>query len=554
MHLKGVLLGLAIAGLAFASVADARVTERVSVDSAGGQANSYSSEAAVSADGRFVAFRSFATNLVPGDTNGREDVFVRDLLNGTIERVSVDSAGEQADGSSVQPAISADGRFVAFASWATNLVATDTNDTIDVFVHDRLIGTTRLVSVDDTGTQANSSSLRPAINADGRFVAFDSSASNLVPADTNGSHDVFIRDRIAETTERVSLDSTGTEANLASGFPAISADGRFVAFESAASNLTGGDTNLSSDIFVRDRQAGTTERASIDSKGGQAQTGSFEPAISGDGRVVVFTSYASNLVPGDSNGSGDIFVRDRQAGTTERASVDSTGGQAETWSVEPALSVDGRVVVFTSYASNLVPGDSNGSYDIFVRDREAGTTDRLSVDRSGQEGDSASYNAAVAADARLVAFESYAANLVTDDTNGTYDIFVATLVPDRDGDGVEDAQDNCPDQANADQQDTDGDGTGDACDRSPRGPQGQIADLLDHTLAALDLPRLAPALKSQLEASLKRLLEGNKGAACNALRAYELLVQAAPRNAFSADEKAALVAESRQIRSDLACA
>ncbi len=225
--------------------AGAGTTTRVSVDSAGGQANDFSGAApsisvdtSISADGRFVVFQSDATNLVAGDTNGASDVFVHDRQTGTTTRVSVDSAGHEATGlypASGDPAISADGRFVAFDSNATNLVAGDTNSAYDIFVHDRQTGTTTRVSVDSAGNQANG--YDPSLSADGRFVAFTSGASNLVAGDTNGASDVFVHDRQTGTTTRVSVDSAGWQAYSFSHLPSISADGRFVAFASNATNL-----------------------------------------------------------------------------------------------------------------------------------------------------------------------------------------------------------------------------------------------------------------------------------------------------------------------------
>jgi Tol biopolymer transport system component len=242
--------------------AGAGTTERVSVDSAGNEGNSFvQRNASISADGRFVAFTSFATNLVPGDTNRRDDVFVRDRLTGTTELVSVDSAGNQGNRDSGSPAISADGRFVAFHSVATNLVPGDTGNMTDVFVRDRLTGTTQRVSVDSAGTEGNGASVEPAISGDGRFVAFYSFATNLVPGDTNGDGDVFVHDRQTGTTERVSVDSAGNQGSaISDGFRkvSISADGRVVAFVSVATNLVPGDTNGGSDAFVHDRQTGIT--------------------------------------------------------------------------------------------------------------------------------------------------------------------------------------------------------------------------------------------------------------------------------------------------------
>ncbi len=233
-------------------------------------------------------------------------------------RMSVDTSGAQGNDDSYIPSISADGRYVAFHSIASNLVAGDTNDIWDVFVHDRLSGTTERVSVDSSGVQGNSQSSDASISADGRYVAFWSVASNLVAGDTNGYYDAFIHDRLSGMTERVSVDSSGAEGDAGSNAASISADGRHVAFTSGASNLVAGDTNGADDVFVHNRLSGTTERVSVDSSGAEGNAGSNGPSISPDGRYVAFTSDASNLVAGDTNNVRDVLVHDRAAGTTER--------------------------------------------------------------------------------------------------------------------------------------------------------------------------------------------------------------------------------------------
>ncbi len=364
------VLGAALAG----SFARAQTTERVSVSTGGAQGNdsSYlSGLRSISADGRFVTFDSWASNLVAGDTYGNRDVFVRDRQSGTTERVSVATGGMQGHADSWFPSISADGRFVAFESLASNLVAGDTNGWPDVFVRDRQSGTTERVSLAPGGAEGDNDSSDPSISADGRFVAFWSWASNLVAGDTNGWADVFVCDRQSGTTERVSLATGGAEGNNGSAYPAISADGLFVAFQSSASNLVIGDTNARADVFVRDRQSGTTERVSVDSAGAQGNLDSWYPSISADGHFVAFFSFSSNLVAGDTNAHEDVFVRDRQSGTTERVSVATDGTQGNTASESPSISADGRFVAFESFSSNLVPGDTNESDDVFVRDRDA---------------------------------------------------------------------------------------------------------------------------------------------------------------------------------------
>jgi Tol biopolymer transport system component len=396
----------------------------VSVDSAGNLGKSDSNSPSISADGRFVAFNSQPSNLVPEDTNGKTDIFVRDLSTNTTTLVSLDSAGNQGNSFSNGASISADGRFVAFESTASNLVPGDTNNLGDIFVRDLLTNTTTRVSVDSAGNQGNKVSYPPSISANGRFVAFTSEASNLVPGDTNNTSDIFVRDLLTNTTTRVSFDSAGNQGNSNSYRPSISADGRFVAFGSNSSNLVPGDPNNRDEIFVRDLSTNTTTRVSVDSAGNLGNGYSYTPSISADGRFVAFYSDATNLVPGDdTNRSRDIFVRDRLTNTTTRVSFDSAGNQANSNSYRPSSSADGRCVAFESEASNLAPGDTNSSYDIFVRDRLTNTTTLVSLDSAGNPG--GGFNPSISADGRFVAFDSSSINLVAGQTNNTRNIFVA---------------------------------------------------------------------------------------------------------------------------------
>jgi Tol biopolymer transport system component len=412
-------------------------TERVSLSSAGTPARSVSGEPELSGDGRFVVFVSSASNLVPGDINGQE-VFVRDRAFGTTQRVAVDAAGNQATRSSAHPAMSADGRFVAFESIAPNLVPGDTNGREDVFVKDRLTGTVDRVSVTSTGKQALADSGRPAISDDGRFVAFESSAS-LVPDDTNRSGDagsdgdVFVRDRLAGTTTRVSVDSAGREVADGSAAPSISADGRYVGFVSRVPGLVPDDRNGKLDAFVHDRVTGATERVSVGSAGEEGNGDSGPPRLSADGRWAVFSSDASNLTRGDANGARDVFMRDRLTGRTLRVSTDLGGADADGPSDLPDISRDGRVVGFGSAASDLVAADSNGAWDAFIREIASGRTRRVSVDSAGVEGNGPSTDplegaggVSLSGDGRFAAFSSNATNLVSDpiDTNGVRDVFV----------------------------------------------------------------------------------------------------------------------------------
>jgi WD40 repeat protein len=421
-----------------AAPATAQTTTRVSVSTSGKQSNRDCSGSAVSPDGNVVAFVSVANNLVVGDTNGVDDIFVHDRSAGTTLRVSVDSSGAQADRGSVAPVLSTDGSIVAFESAADDLVAGDVNGVRDVFVHDASTGLTELVSVDSSGVQGDKESFFASISADGMVVAFTSPATNLVAGDTNKLDDVFVRDRSTGTTERISVDSAGIQADRASGFPSISADGRFVAFTSAATNLVAGDTNGVDDIFVHDRVTGTTERVDVDSNGAEANpfcewtpagwtcSGSEWPCISADGDTVAFASSSDNLVANDTNANADIFVHVRSSGVTERVSVDSSGNQAS-WAWGPVRTMDGQLVVFMSSASDLVPDDTNGVDDVFVHDRASGLTLRLNVDSSGEQANGFTYDPWISADGEVVSFSSTAANLIANDTNGFQDVFVHDL-------------------------------------------------------------------------------------------------------------------------------
>lgn len=387
----------------------------------------------ISADGRYVVFESGASNLVAGDNNGAYDVFVKDTLTGVTTRVSTNSAGLESSAGfdSVHPAVSGNGRYIAFYSDATNLVATDTNKVSDIFLKDAVTGTTTRVSTNSQGTQANKMSDSPAISADGRMIAFVSAATNLVTDDLNLRQDVFVKDIVTGTTTRVSTSSSGEEASNDSDLPSISADGRTIAFSSSAKNLVPNDTNGFPDIFVKDLATGTTKLVSVSSAGVQADNGSTAPALSGDGRYVAYVSRAANLAPNDSNDNYDVFVTDLQTMTTTRVSTDASGGQGNEASGQqpgrPSISANGRYVAFWSTASNLVPGDDNNRPDIFVKDTQTGRIALVSVNAAGTPGDDFSIESAISADGRFVAFTSSAGNLAAGDSNGLQDVFLASL-------------------------------------------------------------------------------------------------------------------------------
>jgi len=393
------------------------------VSSNGAQGGGYSAAPAISADGRFCAFES-SSGLVASDTNGSTDIYVRDGVSGVVVRASVGPAGVDANQICLRPSVSADGRLVAFDSLSNNLVASDNNHVIDVFVRDTQAGTTARVSVDSSGAQATAASTSAAISADGRRVAFTSSASNLVPVDTNFADDVFVHDLQTGATERISVSSSGAQGNAWSGVAAVSSDARYVVFESLASTLVAGDTNGVDDVFVHDRQTGATARVSVSSSGAQSNGASYSAAVSADGRFVLFTSDATNLVPGDTNNASDVFLRDRQTSATTRVSTNSGGAQSNGGSQLPSLSSDGHFVAFQSAATNLVPGDTNNCDDVFARDLTTGSLTRASVSTAGAQGNASGGSARLSLDGRFLAFQSFASNLVAGDTNAMADIFV----------------------------------------------------------------------------------------------------------------------------------
>ncbi|HRK20266.1 MAG TPA: hypothetical protein PLX06_00555 [Fimbriimonadaceae bacterium] len=411
------------------AAAYAQTSVRVSVSDAEQQSNDNSPQAMISADGRYVTFTSFATNLVPGygPTSGNQ-VFRRDLLLGFTQLVSVDDIGILGDGDSVNPKITADGRYVTFTSFATNLVSGDTNGTRDIFRRDMQTGTTIRVSVADNGDEGMGTSYTPAISANGNFIAFRSDSTNLVPGGTTGAQ-IFLRDVGAGTTALVSKSSLGLPGDADSGFfnVDITPDGRFVAFCSLAANLVSGDTNNAWDVYVHDRQLNSNRRISLAINGLQGFGTSACPSMSDDGRLVAFAS-TDGYVNGDSNGTWDVFVRDVVANTMIRASVDSrnkqgngASGYQEAWGVR--ISGNGSRVAFVSSATNLVSGDTNGVQDVFVRIFATNKTEMISLNTAKKPANGASSNPSLSLNGQYTAFVSAATNIVSGDSNGFLDVF-----------------------------------------------------------------------------------------------------------------------------------
>jgi hypothetical protein len=363
----GAAVAVGVAAVASPALA-ASTTVRISSDPAGGPGKGFNNFASVNASGRYVTFNSTAANLVPGDTNTTSDIFLRDRTTGATERISVSSTGAQANSFSPGPAsLSSTGRYVVFASAATNLVPGDTNNEIDIFIRDRKAKTTKRVSVSSNGVQPKRDSYGASVSADGRYVAFSSFAENLVNKDLNGKRDVFVRDLKTGKTRLVSVRRDGKQGDGESTTPLISDDGRYVAFLSTSTNF--GTTNLSggNDAYVKDLKTGALDLVSLNSQGKQFYAGPAELSMSGDGRYVAFTAF--ELFPFQPQ----VYVRDRKLKTTVMASVAPDGSPSNGGGLRVSISANGMFVAFTSGAHNL---DPNAPFfeNVYVRDLRAKTT------------------------------------------------------------------------------------------------------------------------------------------------------------------------------------
>lgn len=430
VSIRSTLLCFAFVSLLFTlpTHTPAQTTTRISVGVGGVESNQDSIEPRISADGRFVVFRSFANNLVAGDTNNRADIFVTELATNITRRVNVSTSGTEANNTTLGYAISGDGRYITFDSIATNLVAGDTNATYDVFVRDTIANTTTRITSGIGGAQTNGLSVNPVISRDGRYIAYESTATNLVVGDTNGQRDIFLYDTTTATTTLLSVSSSGQQATSGSQDAAISGDGSTVAFYSNATNLIAGDTNAAGDVFVRNIAAGTTILASVATDGtqGNAPSGFEGISLSNDGKVIAFDSDATNLVPMDVNSRLDVFVRDLTVPTTPtttRVSIRTGGLQGNDDSFLDKITPDGKYILFDSYASSLIVGDTNGAVDVFIHERATGATYRVSLGEGGVEGNDETSLADISADASVLVFTGYATNLVPNDTNGFVDVF-----------------------------------------------------------------------------------------------------------------------------------
>lgn len=448
-------------------------TIRVSISSTGVQSNYHSLNPASSEDGNYALFWSGANNLVIPDNVSDWDLYLRDISQGVTTRVITSYTGGEADNNSVatpsliRAAMSADGNYVAFSSYATNLVAFDTNGKWDVFRKNLLTGETELVStkggVDGSGEQGNGDSFSiVSISADGRFVTFKSDATNLLAGvDSNAKTDIFTRDMLTGIITRQSTSSGGLESDNQSITPAISADGNYVAFRSVATNLTTPATD-GWHIFVKNLHTGLTVLASSNASGDEGNGNSDYPVMNAGGSRVAFSSVANNLVSGHMGTLNDVFVKHLPTGAISLVSVSSAGAQGDGHSDKPSISNDGRYVVFESTSTNLVDGDTNGMLDVFVHDLYTGVTERLSTNSAGAQVTGNSDTPVISGDGRYVFFRSDAVDLLDAgvDTNGFLDVYRVEnilFVTDTDNDGLRDDQESDIGTSLNDA-DTDGDG------------------------------------------------------------------------------------------------
>ncbi|MBX3025271.1 PD40 domain-containing protein [bacterium] len=393
---------------------------------------------AVDGNGLLSVYNSNAINLTsPPQTTSRNQVYLRDLdetASSLVSKAPDGKAGNRPSQSGgFAPGISADGRFVAFSSQATNLVPDDTNGLEDVFVANVATGEVELISRGIDGP-ANGVSGFPRLSADGRYVVFQSAARNLVADDTNNVTDIFLYDRAEGIMRRVSVGSDGAQANGASITPAISDDGRYVAFASRATNLVNpSPSDAFEQIYVADWETQSVQLGSVNDQGQAANARSFLPDLTADGGEVAFKSEAFNLVPNDTNGVPDVFVRNLTTNTTQRVSVDDFGNQSNGLSGGPGISADGRFVAFASFASNFVPDDGNGFSDVYVYDRfppgrNQGRIARVTIayNNFGEPDQGvADFPVSISADGRWIGFASAASNLVPNDLNNDLDAFLA---------------------------------------------------------------------------------------------------------------------------------
>ncbi|MBX7137144.1 MAG: calcium-binding protein [Oligoflexia bacterium] len=491
---RAALLFATLGLLGFSAQAEFNEIRKVSIKSNGTASNQAATGTAISGDGTYTAFVT-SSNLIAGsssDSNDASDVFLHSISGSTVTITLIShkagSSSSTGDGASDQPSISSDGRYTVFSSSASDLVSGDDGGHSDIFLFDKNSGDIIRVSEASGGVDADGDSSQPKISADGLYITFVSSATNLVAGDSNDVADVFLYATGSGTITRLSVSTAGVEGDGESSAPTISSDGHYVAFASSAANLVSADTNAKTDIFLRNTIGNTTVRVSVDSSDANSDGDSFSPAISDSGNLIAFSSDATDLVSGDTNGVRDVFVRNISGASTDRISVSSSETQASASSDGATISGDGRYVAFISLDEDLVTGDDNQAADAFVRDRTSTETTRISVKSGSGQVNGATTIAALSNDATHAALVSAATNLVSADSNQVADAFrinlecllSLTATTDSDSDSTLNCSEDCGDDplktvagqcgcGTADT-DTDTDGTADCndeCDSNP---------------------------------------------------------------------------------------
>ncbi|MBE0429623.1 MAG: PD40 domain-containing protein [Thermoleophilia bacterium] len=401
----------------------------VSASGAGVTGNGDSFQSSMTADGRQVAFRSIASDLVPGITNDMRDIFIKDVETGDISRISVSPEGAEANAPSEDPDISADGRFVVFVTAATNLAPGTSGAVTNIVMKDRADGSVTLVSADAAGIEGNGNSDRPAISADGRYVAFNTEASNLAPDDTNGLLDVYVKDTQTGAVTRASVSPEGQQGNGISGVrygPVISADGTQVAFSSAATNLHPGDADDIYDVLVKNMETGEVRLASVTEDGVKGNGHSVKVDISADGDQVVFRSVATNLDPADTDETSDAYHKDLITGKLTLASSNADGVKGNEPAWDPSISPDGKKVAFTTKATNLVAG-AIPVLNIYMKHIPTGAVILVTAGSDGAPGNGDSANPSMNPAGSRVIMETQATNLIPREPDGLFNIYMVIL-------------------------------------------------------------------------------------------------------------------------------
>jgi len=432
-----------VVALILATPFASRALDRVSVSASGVANNGDSYNGNISDDGDKIVFSSKSSTLVSGDGNGFDDVFVYIISTNTLSLISRSTAGNPANGHSRAPRISGNGQFVVYESGATDLVSgfVDGNGTSmfdevpDIFVHDLNVGTTSLVSLSNTDSPSQKGCVAPAISFTGQYVVFQGGAGLANNTTADFPRQIYVRDLTNGSTTLVSVDVNGATGTSESARPSISADGNLIVFNTQADLLDGGDTNTKNsapvtDVYLRDVSGMSTEIVSIGAASQQGDDTSWIASISGDGNLVAFTSEATNFASGGIEDRSKIFVRDRMASTTTRISTSRSGGDPDAFSDFPSFSSDGHYLVFQSGASDLLPPsvDTNSRTDIYHYDLDTTNLTRISVADSGTQGNFDSNGGAVS-NTGLVVFNTRSVGFAPGDNDNFTDVFATFSRP-----------------------------------------------------------------------------------------------------------------------------